>query len=400
MTPCLLFLFILSFFWQTNIYLRLPESLVVGRRIDYLSPAIYLADILFFLLLTLLFIKNKPAQRIKILPLLLGITIGAICWLWRGGSPLTLYFLLRLLMLGSVVWLVKHQINQERLLIPIGLGVIMVGLLTAAQFFLQKSVGGILYFLGERTFSVSSAGVAQAIINGRLFLRPYATFPHPNVLGGILCVLLPFLYLSSNPKSPTGYYLLQAARIFIWLGIFLSFSRSAWLVAVAITCLIFLTKKTASFFWVGVATILGLTILIFIEVTIGRFGNLVSVDNESFTERKRLAEIGIQMWEKSPLVGVGLGKFISQIPQYQSPPYLLQPIHSIYLQVLVETGVVGLGLFLLIIGMSLKKALAKKRTAVVLAWLATLVLGAVDHYFVTLVQPQLFLALLIGLSLG
>ena len=52
----------------------------------------------------------------------------------------------------------------------------------AFEFIKQASLNGLFWWLGERTFTSSTPGIAKAVIDGRLLMRPYATFPHPNVL--------------------------------------------------------------------------------------------------------------------------------------------------------------------------------------------------------------------------
>ena len=74
----------------------------------------------------------------------------------------------------------------------------LVSILAIVQFFRQSAVGGIMWFVGERWFTASTPGIAQAILDGQLVLRPYSTFPHPNVLAGFLVVVLPLLPAGSQ----------------------------------------------------------------------------------------------------------------------------------------------------------------------------------------------------------
>ena len=62
------------------------------------------------------------------------------------------------------------------------------------------TLGGYFWYLGERSFYASTPGIAAVSFQGRLLLRPYATFPHPNVFGGFLAIVLPLMifYLFKN----------------------------------------------------------------------------------------------------------------------------------------------------------------------------------------------------------
>src|SRR6185369_2209751 len=99
------------------------------------------------------------------------------------------------------------------------------------QFLLGRSIGGIFYLLGERTFNISTPGIALVNILGKNFLRPYASFPHPNSLAGFLGVAI--IFLSRSDKL--GLYfskrnkLINFAIIIGFVTFILTFSQNAWL---------------------------------------------------------------------------------------------------------------------------------------------------------------------------
>lgn len=74
----------------------------------------------------------------------------------------------------------------QKIAICLAVGMILTGILAIGQVMQQGSLGGLWYFLGERSFSAETPGIANAVLNGALVLRPYATFPHPNVLAWYL----------------------------------------------------------------------------------------------------------------------------------------------------------------------------------------------------------------------
>ena len=108
---------------------------------------------------------------------------------------------------------------------------------------MQHSLGGIFWFLGERTFTVDTPGIARfplclpSFFGCIEFLRSYATFPHPNVLAGYLAVGVPLLLNKQIAKYTNKQInkLNTVRKIAIVLGLLalvLTFSRSAVLVMI------------------------------------------------------------------------------------------------------------------------------------------------------------------------
>ena len=123
--------------------------------------------------------------------------------------------------------------------------------------------------------------------------------------------------------------------------------------------------------------------------------------SEALVQRWDLAKIAFAVWQDNLLLGVGLNNFLKIVPLFWQgkKTFLLQPVHNIYLLVLVETGLIG-GLFLLAGLVSLvKKLLQERKVFVSLSLLAILLTGLFDHYWLTLWQNQLLFSLILGLSL-
>lgn len=441
----------------------------MGRKIDYLSPTFYFTDIILgflavsitrqFLtsyqaysvilsetknLLEILRLKRRPQDdekhtgsiksKLYIKKTLLNKEViivftflVIISWVtlssWHSGMGV--YFILRFIELVFVVWaifVIKPTLWE--IAWPLGISVIFSSLLAIAQFLMQHSLGGAFYFLGERTFSAQTVGIAQAIIDGRTFLRPYATFPHPNVLGGFLTTLLP-LWLHITTKDDKRKFVFKTSVIILtFIGVFISFSRIAWVGT--LFCLIYFIHKPRLYSSSeGVRTtesrsfrrlvldcartimkrrsfyiLLGLIIILIIEeLTVARLSNLLMVDTESVVERQKLAQSAFAMISHSPFFGVGPGRFIPMIPIVSSPPYLLQPVHSIYLLLVAETGVIGLGLFLWILVKAMILAKKNRQTYLFMSLGVISFLGLFDHYFVTLEQTRLLFVLIATLAL-
>lgn len=171
-------------------------SLVNGVRIDYLSPTLYITDILIVLLFLFSFFRRdksddlsfgmvvRPSPTLIIIFLLLVV-------LFSNFSFISFFKFLKIFEIFIFAWLIKTNLNKKnfsQFIFVLSLSMLFQSVLGIAQFFNHGSINGIFYFFGERNFSSGTPGIANAVINGTLILRPYGTLPHPNVLAGFLLV--------------------------------------------------------------------------------------------------------------------------------------------------------------------------------------------------------------------
>lgn len=358
-----------------------PEwATVLGRRIDYLSPTLYLTD----LLILLLFITwNKFSHSWKIIiPICFFAFINSYFSLrWQ----ITMYSWIKVLEYGFLVLYIRQaKPNGYRISWLLSLAVLYSSLIAIAQFFLQHSIGGPLWFLGERTFSSSTAGIAQMSLGKfGLWMRAYGTFPHPNVLGGFLAVTIPFVIASIAKQSPERLPrpLRVLAMTSISLGIIaliLTFSRSAWIVFL-LGILVLGKKKIVLYTGILAA---GLYIL-----------STFSVFDESVVVRQQLLYSALEILKQHAWLGVGLGNFLVALPSSLPSKfiYFLQPVHTIYILLLSEVGVIG------VIGIASLTWILRKKITIHWPIIAILLVGLVDHYPLTVQQGQLLFALFIGL---
>lgn len=72
--------------------------------------------------------------------------------------------------------------------------------------------------------------------------------------------------------------------------------------------------------------------------------------NENAIQRLVFFADGMKLFQRSPIYGLGLGAFENGVKSVQSFAYVTKYAHNHYIQTLAETGVIGLALFLLLLG--------------------------------------------------
>lgn len=433
-------LFLVFFPFQIRTTLFAATSFDTGNFNTYTSFFLYASDV--FLLLSLLFFGIER------------VFVGSRLVLWFKGTaqadqgksqislgyePFTLLLLLFVaLLLASVFvadfaalafwqsfrfvellilyFLVVNQVLPVRKILwfLIG-GFAFQSVLACLQYIFQGSVG--LSFLGEPFLSADTPGVAKFDFGESKIVRAYGTLPHPNVLGGLLVLVL--LWGSTLLRKTFGENL---RKKFLWMagiavlllaGLLLTFSRSAFL-ALAAGVLVFfsLSEKKVRFRYLA----LGASVMLFLVVLFQIQGPLMERfllqdlnTGGAATERLAYLRISRTMFLTEPF-GVGLGHFtlvMQSFSDIKMAPWLLQPVHNVFLLILNEAGVLAEMAFLAIFGVPfflLLQHLRGKMSGTERYWLFILlttffVLGILflfDHYFWTLYPAQVMLFLYFG----
>lgn len=420
-----LYFLLLVFFFQTRF------SLVRPRAIDYLIPFVYLSDLLLilFIFFTLAFYPREFifwAKKIFFifLPwlffLLLAIVsnmqakvLFAAWYKWFKIGEFSCFAICLAFFVNTQ--LLSDQRQLARLFLFLNLGLVLESLLALGEWVLKRSLG--LQILGEWRFSILTPGIAKIAFRGEEFLRPYATFPHPNVLGGVLAIFaavnfyLLMTYLKE--KRYRNFSLCTFHFTLFTFVLFLTFSRSAWLsylLLMPMASFFSLKQTKAKVSYLAVALVAFLILAVFAFPPFRqRFQTLETVDQVSFLRRLELNKIALQMISRYPLFGVGLNNFIPHLMTLQpvsGTGRFLQPVHNLWLLVAAENGLVGLGtlfLFLACLWYHLIRrpvAFAFLRPLVFLFWLGLLLPSFVDHYWWSLQQGQLIVWLTIALSIA
>ncbi|MDO8584708.1 MAG: O-antigen ligase family protein [bacterium] len=246
-------------------------------------------------------------------------------------------------------------------------------LIAFAQFARQGSSD--LWLLGEPALSAHAPGIAKFAVAGGKILRAYGTFPHPNVLGAFLVLgLISLCYLWLRKQEPNviakseatkqpydNVRLLRLARnddffvagIFIvLLGLVLTFSRTAWLVAIiaSIALLLYcfarseLRRRALLLLVVLVAS--GYTLVAILRPFVFPRAR-ISTTEPSVVARLEYNTLGLSLVREHPL-GVGVGNQVLYSVRnglYQkvgmTKAWQWEPVHNIYLLMASEIGIVG-----------------------------------------------------------
>ncbi len=233
-------------------------------------------------------------------------------------------------------------------------------------------------------------GPPQFIILGR-FLRAYGTFAQPNPYAGYLGLVLPLAVSLSlhalhvgvwpDEERPLRQWLGRAVALvgaaltgIIGMGLLASWSRGGWLgMVAALSVVIGLRSRRAVLLSVVLAFLLLSTVVLGVVGALPpavqeRFQGLedwtlflrpvelrsIRVTGENFALVERMAHwwAAWAMWLDYPWTGVGAGNYAVAYEAYRMPGWKdpLGHAHNIFLNVMAETGLVGLVAYVLLWG--------------------------------------------------
>lgn len=370
-----------------------------------------------FIRLPFLLKARKLRFSKKLLFIILGLGLFFLSTIFISSRPLLSFYGFAKLVECSFLALYLSRVIQtkkqlEQIAVLFAIAILGESLLALMQYAQQRSLNGILYFLGERTFSGSTPGIANVSIAGDLILRPYATFPHPNVLAGYLLVGMIFVWTFLKRSHHKAIQVLAfSSLIFGSIALLLTFSRMAiflWMLLIGFLMIKQLTRSNYK-------TKQKILITCFLIIVLGfaftsplvqelfiRFTQ-TSIYEESVMQRSSLQTAALAIWAEHPFSGVGLLQFIPALLHTtvsSGQLSYLQPVHNIFLLTAVETGIIGLVLVIGLLYKTIKHlgGLHKERRNAFLLCLGVICLsGMVDHYWLTLQQGQLLLTTIIGL---
>lgn len=454
--------FLVTFWWQSRINLRQwwPDFFSAPLTSDYLIPFVYLSDIFLIALLVVVFMRGLWRRRgegsrfdlksstlphfrqLLVHPLgWFGILVGAsfISVMLAAGEWWSWYGWWRLVEGVGLAWYVSVRLRGgwwQIYAVLLMWGLAGEAVLMVVEWMKQGSVG--LQWIGEWRYSVHTPGIAKIIFDGQEYVRSYGTFAHPNIAGGVLAMALTGLcgwYWSGwrlvewSPVDRERFaglgevwrkivvftntpWVVRGVGVALGMGLMVTFSRSAWLVAVMGVAGMWLVThrqiKSEGWLkveWRKVGVILMLVAWV-APMVVSRFASLGSTDALSYDRRVQLMEVAQELLMDHVWWGVGLNNFVPQLAQY-GPLYGVgvwrEPVHNLFVLLWVEGGI---GVLLAwIVGVAMIGWQSWRQYAgegslgwwlLLMWWGQIIMLGLVDHYWWTNQQGRLVLWLMVG----
>ncbi len=358
------------------------------------------------------------------------------------SKPLALYAFIRLAILvgfslTASVLLLRRKVFEWALALMVVLALFesSIGIL---QFRTQGSVG--FQRLGEPHLTLADPSIARAVVEEGRVIRAYGTFPHPNVLAAFLLMGLIALYyfwfsvaresmvwsLGESPKkffrryAPIFWHsiFLGPALFVVLAGLALTFSRTAWAIALFISLFLisyflFLSQYRRQAFKLFVVLVTSSLLLVTVLFPFISHRFSISATEPSVVQRLIYNRIGWEIVKTHPF-GVGIGnEVIYAVGQglYQkfgiTKSLLHQPTHNIYLLMASEIGILGLAAFLWFIGTlvisGLKHWESADRLPLVISYLllvSLLLFGFIDHFVWDIPQGEIMFWLIVGMMLS
>lgn len=401
-----LILLLLFFFIPTQlVYHFWPEwSFVFGLRIDYLAVRIYFTDLLIILYLLFFTFGKKPKNILNKKNTVFVITflfLSIVNIVFSYKKEITLFKWIKVFEMVLLFYAVCREklVKKDVVIKTLCFSVLTFSLISFVQIIKGSTLGGLFYFLGERSFDTTTPGISLLYIFNKTLLRSYSTFSHPNSFAGYLLVSSILIYFWKVSKN--GNIILKKITLFVsLLTIFFCFSKSVFLSLFFI--FFFLSSKTKCLTSVTKRTFYFIFFLSMLMPIISAY----VLENDLFlpqnvNDRFMLSRAAGKMFSLFPISGIGLNNFISFLPTInilKLPFWFLQPVHNIFLLILSETGLLGMFVFFVLIEKlidSLKEIGLKEFSIVIIAFLIT---GFFDHYWLTLQQNMVLLSLVLGLS--
>jgi hypothetical protein len=393
-------------FYVNDIFLLVAIAFAVIAKFSIVDFRLLIADWYFIL-------KSKILHRISSALLITLILWVGLSIFWAPDKILAGYFFVKLLLAAGVFFLTRLFDDDD---LRIVLRVLMVGavlqsLLGIGQFLMQSTFASTL--LGMSAHEVWQAGTSVLKNDIGRWLRAYGTFPHPNMLGGfladvfVLCISYYVLRIEELKRNQRVAFLVGIVSIF--LGLLLTFSRSAWFGA-AFGIVVYSVFRIKYHVWgkwdTRMFLMLAITAAVFVgvlhETVFSRFDGTVIENEGSVSERvQSLKDAKVVIEEGNMFLGTGAGNFTAQMMVLQPgrPVWTIQPAHNVPVLVFAELGLVGLVLFVgflvSLLILILKSSFLNPQSAVLVVLVPILLL---DHYLWTSHFGLFFLFLLLGLA--
>jgi hypothetical protein len=281
--------------------------------------------------------------------------------------------------------------------------ILFQGTVATIQFLRQGSAG--LLWMGEPQLDPQGQGVSVIGVAGVRWMRAYGLTPHPNVLGGYLCMST-LACLGAMGSLPVRFRRWLGVCIAVGgMALFFTFSRAAWLGTLTGLCyLAGMTRPWRTVHWRASRTrwaivLSSAALILVLVVLMARYGDLVitrffrlRTPLEERAIRERIEDVG-QAWSLIrivPLKGTGPGYYVgalwARVGENRPPGF--RKVHSVPVLAAAELGIGGAILWLwlllsppLVLASRASRAVfSARRAGWAAAFLSATVLSVFDNY--------------------
>ena len=161
--------------------------------------------------------------------------------------------------------------------------------------------------------------------------------------------------LYHSTSRPEVKFLMLSSLPILFLGLALTFSRGGFIVMILVLLLVWYRFARERRIGLLIMTVLFLITLSLVLPSV--FWDRVETILPTIQAREGTVgirigvwEMGMEMFRDRPMTGVGLGNFVVAVPRYAHGEGMTSKLtaHNTYVEAAAETGLIGLGLFLLL----------------------------------------------------
>jgi O-antigen ligase len=398
-----------KFFFLVEDHVTWTNALSIGI-VDFIVAGLYFAW--FFRILVA---RSEPMPRLQAADVWLGLVLLSFLLSWPGAPEpglvsfavkdlcvhlLVCFYVSRHFRPALVPWLLAAIASA--ILIESALAVVQNQLGILVGLMLDRGAGGDL--LDQQLYKVPGIEDVQ---------RAAGTTYDSHALGIFMAMVAPFalvfFYASHLPRAAraAGCFLLLAALV----GLAVSYSRSAWVVAVlalALGILVLFLWRERNIVWT--LAVAGLAVLpagpwLFNKI----FNRLINAPPELLLGRFEQYPAAVSIWSENVPFGIGAGNYVAALQQHNRDWALDIVVHNVPLYIGAETGVFGLVAYYGLVAAAMLRLwrVVRRRDepnsrlalAGLLALLAYVLDGMTNPLFREPV-PYLFFWIVVGMSVG
>lgn len=407
----------LNLFWQ----IPLGSAYLAGLRIDYLIPKLYLS---WLITLLIIFFNGKnhfslknPANLLEYIQknaamFMFGVILFVRQFFTDRPEVAVTHFMWLLSICLFIHLFDTQRITKTAVALGSWLSLTLQLFVGWWQLLHQHSLAA-YYWLGETNLA-NWFGITKGVWFGREVILPYGTTAHPNILANTIVVLwwLSWLGIRTELRSSDKNDPIAQLKLFGWIlmtivsiGLIIATQSLSALLAAGFALILAVSthlKPTISRTHVFIITWLAIGTIVLVPVLLLHLQQIVTglTDAPSWSRRNELFSHTVITLSQQPWLGTGLVQSIittSRVGGTSEIVRFVQPVHTVFWLVLVETGVVGMLGIMLGIRQQLRK-LPKFVRMTSLAWLLLVPAAALDHFWLSQWPGILLVALLFATS--